>query len=296
MLDYDMPLYRPPAEAYNVIIQVTLGCSFNKCAFCSMYEDKEYKQRDFKKICEDIDTMVSYYPQSTKVFLADGDALNLETSFLVKILEYLYKNFTKLRRVSSYASPFNLLQKSQEELNLIKEKGLGLIYYGIESGNEKILKAINKPMKANKMIEGLNKASLAGIKISATIILGLAGKNFSKEHITQSAKLINSCTHINYLSSLQLGLSDKKEDKYFKNFEKTIGAFEFCSDNEMLEEQLLLISLLSPKSRIIFRSNHASNSLPLKGTLPKDKDKLIEVLKVALKDESLLRPKSLRGF
>lgn len=291
-----MPLYRPPAEANNIIIQVTLGCSFNKCAFCSMYEDKKYKQRDFEDICEDIDTMSSFYPSSTRVFLADGDALNLKTDFLIKILKYLYKSFPSLRRVSSYASPFNLLNKSDEELNSIKQNGLNLVYYGIESGSYEILKAINKPMKANKMIEGLNKASKAGIKISATLILGLAGKNFSKKHIEDSAKLINECEHINFLSTLQLGLEDNKEDKYFENFKKNIGEFEYCDDNDMLEEQLLLLSLIKPKNKIIFRSNHASNSLPLKGNLPKDSNNLIEVLKVALKDESLLRPKELRGF
>lgn len=294
MIEYHEPVYRPPAEANSFILQVTLGCSYNKCSFCSMYETKKFHVKSLDEVYKDIDSMNFY--EIRRVFLADGDALACDTSYLVEILKYLKKSFPKLQRVSSYASPFNLLEKSQEELNLLREHGLSLVYYGIESGNHELLKCINKPMKPEKMVEGLNKASFANMKISVTVILGLGGQTFSKAHIEDSAKLINACEHINYLSTLQLGLESSKEENFFQRFEKKHEEFIPCTDEDMLEEQKLFVKLIEPKKSIIFRSNHASNALPLKGTLPKDRDKLLEVLDEALEDESLLRPSFLRGF
>ena len=295
MIDYHEPVFRPPAEANSVIIQVALGCSFNKCAFCSMYETKRFRVRSIEDIKRDIRDM-SVYSDTRRVFLADGDALACETEFLVEVLQYLKERFPKLQRVSSYASPYNLLEKTQEELDLLRKNGLSLIYYGIESGNHELLKYINKPMKPSKMVEGLDKATKANMKISVTVILGLGGKNLSKQHIEDSAKLINECEHINYLSTLQLGLSSTKEDNFFKRFEDKNKEFIFCTDADMLDEQRRFISMINPKKSIIFRSNHASNALPLKGTLPKDREVLLEVLKQAKEDETLLRPSFLRGF
>lgn len=295
MISYHQPVYRPPAEANSVIIQVTLGCSYNKCSFCYMYETKKFKQRDLEEIKKDIRAM-GVYKDTRRVFLADGDALACDTKFLVEVLKYLKEIFPKLQRISSYASPYNLLQKSIEELELLRSYSLSLVYYGMESGNHELLKYINKTMKPEKMLEGLNKATKANMKISVTVILGLGGKKLSRQHIEDSAKLVNECEHINYLSTLQLGLSSTKEDAFFQRFEKKNSEFIFCSDTDMLEEQKLFVSLINPKKSIIFRSNHASNALALKGTLPKDKDELLEILDIAQNDSSLLRPKFLRGF
>jgi len=294
-MNYHEPLYRPPAEANSLILQITLGCSYNKCNFCSMYETKKFEIKSIEKITKEIDEF-SIYKDVRRVFLADGDALSCDTNFLVQILQYLKKSFPKLQRVSSYASPYNLLEKTQEELNLLRENSLSLVYYGIESGNQDLLKYINKPMKPNKMVEGINKAHYANMKISATIILGLGGKKLSIQHIEDTAKLVNECEHINYLSTLQLGVSDSKKDAFFKRFEDKNQEFIFCIDKDILEEQKRLISLINPKSPIIFRSNHASNALALKGTLPKDRDVLLEILDKAIEDNSMLRPKFLRGF
>lgn len=239
-LTYDEPLYRPPAEANSFILQITLGCSFNNCTFCSMYKTKEYKQKDLQTIKKEIKTFSSYDNTITKVFLADGDALNLKTNILVEILDSLNQAFPKLRRVSIYASAFNLLDKTLEDLQLLKSKKLSLIYYGIESGSFEVLKKINKPISNEKMIEGLNKASKANIKISATVILGLAGKSFSSLHIKETAKLINQ-TSINYLSTLQLILDSNAYLKYIKNFGVD---FKFLDDLEMLEEQKELLKNL----------------------------------------------------
>ncbi|MFA9374654.1 MAG: radical SAM protein [Poseidonibacter sp.] len=279
MINYHQPLYRPPAEANSIIIQATLGCSYNKCSFCTMYESKNFVIRKLEDVFSDIDKISKYYNDSNKLFLADGDALSLSTEHLIKIIDYAYLKFPKLRRVSLYASAFNLYDKSLDELKLLRSKGLTLIYYGIESGSFDILKKIQKPISNKKMIDGLNKAYEANLKISATVILGLAGKKYSKEHITASANLINQ-VNITYLSTLQLMLEPHTKQKFIKNFK---DEFQELNEKEMLEEQIEFISLLNPLNKVIFRSNHVSNILPLAGTLPKDKNRLLEELSFVIK-------------
>ncbi len=280
MINYHQPLYRPPAEANSAIIQATLGCSFNKCSFCTMYESKDFVIRRLEDIFLDINKMSKYYASTTKLFLADGDALSLDTKYLEKILDYAYEKFPKLRRVSLYASAFNLHNKTLEELKLLRSKGLTLIYYGIESGSYDILKKIQKPISNEKMCDGLNKAYNADLKISATVILGIAGKKNSKQHIKETAHIINQIK-VTYLSTLQLMLEEHTKKKFIKNFGKE---FEELSEKEMLEEQKDFMSLLNPSNKVIFRSNHMSNILPLAGTLPKDKEKLINELDYVLKN------------
>ncbi len=292
MINYNMPLYRPPSEANNIIIQVTYGCSFNACTFCSMYRTKKYTRRSLEEVFIDIDKMAISYPQSTRVFLADGDALELPTEHLIEILQYLKKSFPKLRRVSSYASPLNLHEKTLEELILLRENGLTLVYFGIETGDKKLLKHVVKGSTPSKMIEGLNKASSAGLKISATVILGLAGKNGWQSHVDETAKLVNQ-TQINYLSTLQLGLHGDEKENFPKKFH---GTFVLQDDMGMLKEQISLIEQINTDKPIIFRSNHASNALALAGNLPRDKDRLIEELNEACEDETLMKPSWLRGF
>lgn len=291
MVNYDYPLFRPPAEANNIIIQVTLGCSYNNCSFCSMYKTKRYQQRPLNEIYEDIDAFAYSYPNAHKIFLADGDALSLDTDTLIEILKYLQKSFSKLRRVSTYASAQNLLSKSQEELEILKENKLNLIYYGIETGNDTVLKKITKGVTQNEIISSLNKVP-KGMKISATVILGIGGKNYSKEHIVDTAKIVNE-TNINYLSTLQLGLEDSAKDNFYKHFKD----FSELDDFQVLDEQKRFLELLAPKNSVIFRSNHASNALHLSGTLPKDNDRLIKQLDTALSigDDALI-PNIFRGF
>ncbi len=232
MLEYSYPLYRPPAEADNIIIQATYGCSYNNCTFCSMYKTKSYEVRAIEDVFRDIDTLAHSYPDARKVFLADGDALALESDYLLKVLLYLKQSFVKLRRVSLYASAQNILNKSKEELELLKRSGLSLIYYGVESGSDRVLKKITKGVSQSEIIESLNKASDAGLKISATVILGIGGTKYSDEHIEKSAKIINA-TRVNYLSTLQLGLDEDSKEKFYKHF----NDFEMLSDIELLTEQ-----------------------------------------------------------
>lgn len=293
MIDYNYPLYRPPAEADNIIIQATYGCSYNNCSFCSMYKSKNYEVRDIKTIFTEIDQLSLAYPNAHRVFLADGDALSLPTDYLVKLLDYLAKAFVRLSRVSVYATAQNLLAKSEDALVLLQQKKLSLIYFGIETGNDEVLKKIHKGVNTEDMILALNKASKAKIKISATVILGMGGQEYSKKHIEDTAKLINQTT-LNYLSTLQLGLAEDVKEKFLKHFNNT---FIMLNDNELLKEQEAFIEALEPPNRVIFRSNHASNTLHLAGTLPKDKVKLLSQIREAQTiGESALVPHAFRGF
>lgn len=177
MIHYSEPLFRPPSEADNIIVQITHGCSYNACTFCSMYETKVYKEKSLDEIYKDIDTLANFYPHAHKIFLADGDALAMNTPNLLKVLGYLHQKFKRLRRISSYASVINLEQKSQEELEKLHKAGLKLIYFGIETASNELLKRIQKGTSFEKMKEALNKASQSGIKISATVIWELVVKN-----------------------------------------------------------------------------------------------------------------------
>ena len=292
MLEYSYPLYRPPAEADNVILQATHGCSYNNCTFCSMYKTKSYEVRDIQDVFKDIDTLSFMHPDARRVFIADGDALSLDTDYLLKIFIYLEEAFARLGRISVYASAQNILNKSSEELKSLQENGLSLIYYGVETGSDRVLKKITKGVNQSEIIESLNKASDAEIKISATVILGMGGKKYSDEHIIESAKVINA-TRVNYLSTLQLGLEEDSKEKFYKHF----NDFEMLDDTQLLQEQKKFIELLNPSNKIIFRSNHASNALHLEGNLPKDKESLIEELNHALNiGEMSFIPKIFRGF
>ncbi len=292
MINYSFPLYRPPAEADNVILQATYGCSHNGCTFCSMYKTKKYQVREIGDLFKDIDTLASVYPDANKVFLGDGDALSLPTPYLIDVLQYLKRSFPKLSRVSVYATAQNVLEKSDEELRLLQENSLNLIYFGIETGNDDLLKKINKGVSADQIIGSLNKASAAKIKISATVILGIGGEEYTREHIKDTAAIINSTT-INYLSTLQLGLEKDIKERFFKYFEN----FKMLNDYQILDEQKRFLELLNPANKVIFRSNHASNALHLAGTLPKDTMRLLDELKSAFAiGERAFIPERFRGF
>lgn len=289
---YTYPLFRPPVEGNNVIVQVTYGCSYNNCSFCSMYKDKKFQTRALEDIYKDIDLLATTNQTASRVFLADGDALTLDTTTLLKILQYLNKSFLKLRRVSLYASAQNILSKSVKELKSLRENNLKLVYFGIETGDNTVLKKITKGVSKKDMIEALNKVSQAGIKTSATVILGLAGQNYTKQHIRNTADIINKTT-INYLSTLQLGLEDDVIDKFYKNFDDFIP----LNDIEVLDEQKRFIEQINPSNQVIFRSNHASNALHLKGTLPKDKQRLLKELNIVKNlGKDALIPKQFRSF
>lgn len=294
MIFYDMPLWRPPSEGSNLIIQATLGCSFNACTFCSMYTVKSFEIRPLNDIFHDIEEAAKDAPDARRIFLADGDALVTPSDDLVQILDKLAATFPQLQRVSSYATPINLNTKTLQELRVLKEKRLSLIYFGLESGSDRVLKYIHKG-KAKTMETALAKADAANIKVSATLILGLGGEAFWREHILKTAELINAQPP-RYVSTLQLGLDEAAQTTFIDAYAKSGEAFVWQDDGAILNELQLLLESLNPPRPIIFRSNHGSNCLPLAGTLPKDTPRLLNEIQQAKIGISPLRPKDLRSF
>ncbi|MCW8889948.1 MAG: radical SAM protein [Sedimenticola sp.] len=290
MIQYDMPLYRPPSEGNNLIIQATLGCHFNQCSFCSMYKQKQFQPRPLDVVFREIDQAARDWPDAQRVFLADGDALTLPTEHLIKIAERLAAAFPRLTRIACYANPSDILRKSEEELIRLREHKLNLLYVGIESGAGTILKKITKGASPRSIRAALEKAHQTGLKVSATVILGLGGKSRSEEHIKGTIELLSSAP-VTYLSTLQLFLQPEEEIEFRRKFAEP---FEMQEDSAILQEQRRLVSGINPPKPIIFRSNHASNALALAGNLPKDRERLLAQIDRALSNEAHLRPRYLR--
>lgn len=291
-LEYSYPLYRPPSEANSLIFQVTLGCSFNQCSYCDMYRTKTYSERPWEEIQREIDITSKLYPGTKRIFLADGDAINLSTERLVEILEYINKKFPSLERISSYAMPKNLLQKTSAELKTLRAAGLKMLYVGIESGSDKVLKKITKGATYKTIVESCKKAKESNYVLSCMIILGLGGKKYTYEHIEETAKIISEVSP-EYIGALNLHLDDSLYNEFMTKFKEP---FEFLDDFQILNEIELLISKIKPSSPIIFRANHASNVYSIKGTLPQDKVNILELISKLKKHPDMLKPKILRRF
>ena len=289
-MHYDMPLYRPPSEAYSLIFQVTLGCSHNRCAFCNMYRQKKFRIRPWEELRADILEAATSYRRTPRIFLADGDALVVDADYMIRILGFLYEQFPSLERVTAYANPSNLLKKSAEDLERIQKAGLQMLYFGIETGDDELLVRIRKGATAHELITSAKKAIDAGFILSATIILGLAGKKESQRHAIETARV---CSAINpqYLSALTLMLEDN--NRYFS---RCLGKdWEMMNKVEILNELRTMVEHFH-LDNCIFRSNHASNYLPIKATLNQDKGKLLQEIDSALKNPAQLRPEAMRAL
>ncbi len=292
MLNYDAPLYRPPSEARSLIFQVTLGCSFNECSFCDMYRSKEYSERPWEAIKTEIDMMARYMPQTKRVFLADGDALNLDSEYMIKIVKYIREKFIDIQRIACYAMPMNILKKTPEELKKMNQAGLDMFYLGIESGSDIVLKKVTKGAVAKTIIRSVNKAKDAGYIMSCMVILGLGGKAYSKDHITGTAKVISACSP-NYVGALTLYLENGIKQEFLEKYQ---GEFEKISDDESLDELYDLVEQIETDNKIIFRVNHGSNAYTVKGTFPQDKQAMLEKIDWMRQHPEVVRPQGLRGF
>jgi radical SAM superfamily enzyme YgiQ (UPF0313 family) len=292
MLNYDAPLYRPPSEARSLIFQVTLGCSFNECSFCDMYRSKEYSERSWEEVKGEIDLMAKTMPDTTRIFLADGDALNLSTDYMIQIVEYIYQKFPNLERVSCYAMPMNLLKKTPEELNMMNKAGLDRLYLGIETGNDIILKKVTKGATQNTMIKACNKAKDAGFTLSCMVILGLGGSKYTKENAVDTAKVINA-VQPDYVGALTLYLENGIKEEFLTKFD---GEFERLTDSQAIDELELLISEIDVNNEIVFRANHGSNAYNVGGTFPQNKLEMLEKITWMKKHPEVVRPQGLRGF
>lgn len=291
-LGYDYPLYRPPSEANSIIFQVTLGCSFNKCSFCNMYRTKEYSERPWEEIKSEIDIVSKSFPQTERIFLADGDAINLSTEKLVQILNYIKEKFRNLERISCYAMPKNLLQKTSDELTLLNSKGLDMLYIGIETGNDILLKKITKGATSKSIIDACNRAKKSGFIISCMIILGIGGKKYSMDHMKETARVVSDVSP-NFLAALTLIIEDGVYDEFMKKFSEP---FETLDDTLILNELEMLLNNINPISPIVFRANHASNVYSIGGNLPEDKEKMLALVRSLKEHPELLKPKVLRRF
>ncbi len=292
MLSYDYPLYRPPSEANSLIFQVTLGCSFNVCSFCNMYRTKEYVERSWDEIKTEIDLAAKHMQGTRRIFLADGDALNLSTDRMLQILDYIHTKFPEIERVSCYAMPKNLLEKSAEDLKKLYDAGLTMFYIGIESGSDKILKKVTKGATGKTIIKACKKAKDAGYIISCMIILGLGGKTYSKEHIDDTARIVSESSP-HYLGALTLHIEDGVRDEFMTKFKEP---FVQIDDADALIELENLVSKIETKSPIIFRANHGSNAYPIGGTFPEDKNMILEKISYLKQHPELCRPQGFRGF
>ncbi len=279
VIEYEGTLYRPPSEANSLILQATIGCSYNRCTFCAMYRDKAFRMRPIGELREEIRWARKHMgPDVRKVFLADGDALVAKARFLEDLLQELRAAFPNLSRVSCYASPQSLQVRSVDEMAKLRELGLTQYYLGVESGDNRVLEWLDKGVDHDEMVDAANKATAAGIKLSTMILLGAGGREGSLEHARHSARIINRIQP-RFVSTLVMTpvegtpLMDQAER----------GEVDELDPVELAAELREFIAGLQLKGSI-FRSNHASNFLALKGTFPKDKHALLGVLDQVLED------------
>lgn len=289
-IKYEEPVFRPPSEAFSLILQITIGCSWNKCAFCEMYSTKKFRVRKPEEINSDIIKASRYSKNIRKIFLADGNAMVLSTDKLLTVLKTINEYFPRLQRVSAYSLPGDILSKSDEELKALHDGGLKLLYVGVESGDDEMLKKINKSETYKSTVDGLIKAQNAGMKNSVMILTGLGGKNYSEQHAVNSARILNDVKPL-YASTLALSFPFG-EEQYRKRFN---GEYISMTPMDLLEELKLFIEHTN-LSDTIFRSDHASNYITLKGILPRDKQRFIDEINYAVKNPKTLRPEWMRGL
>ena len=288
---YEEPLFRPPSEAESYILQATIGCSWNHCTYCAMYRSKTYRVRPQEELLEEIrQAAASFGPLVRKVFVADGDALAMPVDTWEAILRQLNESFPRLRRISCYATARNLLEKSPSELARLRQARLSRLYIGPESGDDVTLRRIAKGADAAEHVEAAKKAHAAGLEQSLIFLLGVAGIERSAEHARASARL---ATDMNpkFLSALTVTVvPDTPLEKLAKS-----DRFQVPDVLSLLRELRIFIDEACPTDTI-FRSNHASNYLPLKGRLPRDRERLLSMIDAALAGSAPLRPEWARGL
>ncbi|WP_291565041.1 MULTISPECIES: radical SAM protein [unclassified Clostridium] len=287
---YEGTVYRPPSEAYSLIIQATIGCSHNKCNFCSMYKEKNFRIRPVEEVIEDLHMARNLYKKVEKIFLADGDVLIIPMEKLRVILKAIREIFPECERVGVYGSPKSILIKSIEDLKELRDLGIGIVYLGIESGSDKILKEVDKGVTSQEIIVAGKKVKECGIKLSVTLISGLGGRENIEEHGLESA-LVISQINPDYLGFLTLMI--ESDTKLYDKVQS--GEFKLLNPQEVMEEMKIFIENVNVENTV-FRSNHASNYVSLKGTLPLDKEKILNTINNALNDSNSYKSEFLRGL
>lgn len=293
MIQYEEPVFRPPSEADSLILQATYGCTHNRCAFCSMYQGKRFRVRPEEELFAEIEWAGRHLPDVTRVFLADGDAFALSPRRMIRILERLYQRLPRLERVTAYASPQNFRGRKLEDLRAVRAAGLTMLYVGLESGDDEVLRRIHKGADCQTIVAACQRAEEAGFDLSITAILGLAGPAGSLRHAEKTAAAIDRIRP-RYASALTLMRAPRQP-----SFEEEIGdpAWRDLTPEEALSECRALVAAIQADG-LEFRSNHASNYLALKGRLQRDKHKLLALIDRVLADprSPLRRPEFLRAL
>ena len=291
-MNYEGMIFRPPSEADSLILQVTVGCSYNRCTFCTAYQGKSFRIKRFEEIQEDIDEASSYRSQIQRVFLADGNALAMPQRELLRILEYVKLRLNRVERVGIYANARDILRKDVEELKVLKNLGLGILYLGLESGNPEILKRIKKNGKVDQLIRAARRVKDSGILLSVTVILGIGGAEKSRAHAADTGKVLSEMDP-DYVGALSImvvpGTPIEKEIETGKLVLPT--PFGMIQELETMIEHCHF-------THCFFASNHASNYLPLRVQMPEEKEDALRRIREVLRkrDPELLRPEYLRAL
>ena len=291
-MKYEGMIFRPPSEADSLILQVTVGCSYNRCTFCGAYQGKPFRVKSFDEVKEDIDEVSSYGSRIRKVFLADGDALIIPQKGLIRILTYLREKLRGLERVGIYANAKDILRKDVDELKELKELGLGILYLGLESGNQEILKRIKKNATIDQMVQAAKRVKESGILLSVTVLLGIGGVELSQAHAADTGEVLSQMDP-DYVGALSLmvvpGTPIEKEIETGKLLLPT--PFGLIQELETMIQHCRF-------TRCFFASNHASNYLPLRIRMPEEKEEALRRIREVLrkKDPALLRPEYLRAL
>ena len=286
---YEGRVYRPPSEANSLILQVTIGCAHNLCTFCGMYKGEQFRIRPIAEIIDDLKWARAHYSYIEKVFLADGDALVLPNKALVQIMDMIHELFPECKKISIYGAPQDVLRKTPEELAELREKGLEMIYIGGESGSDRILVKIKKGATADQLVEAVRKIEDADIRASVTFISGLGGRQDWKEHAIETGKMISR------MSPSYVGLLTLMVEPGTEMYEEIQSdRFQLLTAEEVLEETQLVLENIHVKDRCVFRSNHASNYLSLRGDLPRDKETMLMQIEKAMQNTTILKDERFR--
>jgi radical SAM superfamily enzyme YgiQ (UPF0313 family) len=290
-MKYEGSIYRPPSEVDSLILQVAVGCSYNRCTFCHSFQHKEFRIKSFEEIKEDIDE-ASGYGSIPRVFLADGDALIIPQKDLVRILSYLKLKIRGLERVGIYANAVDVLKKDLDELKELKGLGLGILYLGLESGNAEVLKRIRKNATAEQMVRAAKRVKEAGILLSITVLLGIGGVELSQAHAEDTGKVLSQMDP-DYVGALSLMIVPGTPiDEELRS-----GRLVLPTPFELIRELGTMVANCE-FSNCFFASNHASNYLPLRIRMPEEKKRALQLIKEVLqrKDPELLRPEYMRAL
>lgn len=289
MIKYVGDVYRPPSEAYSLIVQATIGCTHNKCSFCKMFKEKRFQTRATEDIIADFAWARKRYRSVPRIFLADANALCLKTDKLMPILTYIEETFPECERVTIYGRASDVLRKTEDELRQLREHGLTMVYIGAESGSDKVLEMCRKGETRQQLIDAVKRIEKVGIKASVTFISGLAGKDGWEDHAIQTGTMITEM-NASYVSLLTL-LVDPQAPMY-EDIQS--GRLKLLTPQEVLAETHLMLENANPEKTCIFRSNHASNYLSLKGNLPQDRDRFLAQIEAAMKNTGMLKDERFR--